>query len=100
MPVGRRCARRSVRRVGAPGSGCGAAHGGAEAAAARGCKAAPRAQKTAPMSRPPATLAPVPTADTPPLVPGGTRLQVVTRRGEPELSTPSSEAQVSALQQA
>ena len=52
------------------------------------------------MSRPPATLAPVPTADTPPLVPGGTRLQVVTRRGEPELSTPSSEAQVSALQQA
>ena len=73
---------------------------GEAAAAAAGCSAVPSTQKTRPISSPPATLAPVPTTDTPPLVPGGTDAPLITSRGLCRLRTPNSEAHVSALQHA
>ena len=67
---------------------------------ANGGKSAQATHCTAPRKRPPATLAPRPTADTPPLVPAGTTRRVSTWRGGAWERMPSSEAHVSAMQQA
>jgi len=54
----------------------------------------------APMNKPPNKLASVPPSETPPFVPGGTVLNVVTSTGGCEERMPSSEARVSPRQQA
>ena len=53
-----------------------------------------------PMTAPPAAEARVPKVETPPLVPGGTGLRVVIRRGREDERIPSSEASVSPRQHA